>query len=98
MIAGLSPADIISGAAATLTTLSFIPQAARVLRTRDTAAISLTMYSMFATGVFLWEIYGLLTGQWAIIVANAITLVLALLILIMKVRGLVRERGAPPVA
>lgn len=96
MFAELSSVDILSGVAATLTTASFIPQAWRVLRTRDTAAISLTMYSMFAVGVCLWEIYGLMTGQWAIIAANAITLVLASLILIMKVRGLGRDSRVTP--
>lgn len=96
MIAGLSMADLLSGAAATLTTASFVPQAAHVLRTRDTGAISLTMYTMFAVGVCLWEIYGLMTGQWAIIAANAITLVLALLILVMKVRGLIHDAGSGP--
>lgn len=95
MIAGFSDADIISAVAATLTTASFVPQAAQVVRTGETRAISLTMYSMFALGVALWEIYGLMTGQWAIIVANAITLVLASLILIMKVRDVVRSRRAP---
>jgi MtN3 and saliva related transmembrane protein len=49
----MSPADIIGSVAAILTTSSFLPQAAHVLRTRDTRAISLTMYAMFTVGITL---------------------------------------------
>jgi MtN3 and saliva related transmembrane protein len=91
----MSPADIIGSVAAILTTSSFLPQAAHVLRTRDTRAISLTMYAMFTVGITLWGIYGLLTLQWSIIIANGITLCLAALILIMKVRDVLSERRAP---
>jgi MtN3 and saliva related transmembrane protein len=91
----MSPADIIGSVAAVLTTSSFLPQAAHVLRTRDTRAISLTMYAMFTVGITLWGIYGLMTLQWSIIIANAITLCLAALILIMKVRDVLAESRAP---
>jgi MtN3 and saliva related transmembrane protein len=91
----MSPADIIGSAAAILTTSSFLPQTAHVLRTRDTRAISLTMYAMFTVGITLWGIYGLMTLQWSIIIANGITLCLAALILIMKVRDVLCERRAP---
>ena len=91
----MSPADIIGSVAAILTTSSFLPQAAHVLRTRDTRAISLTMYAMFTVGITLWGIYGLMTLQWSIIIANGITLCLAALILIMKVRDVLSERRAP---
>lgn len=80
-------ADITGGLAATLTTLSFIPQALQVIRTRETGAISLTMYALFTLGVTLWGIYGVLTMQWSIILANAVTVALAALILTMKVRA-----------
>ena len=90
---GLS--DIIGSIAAVLTTASFLPQAAHVLRTRDTRAISLLMYTMFTAGITLWGIYGLMTEQWSIIIANGITLVLATLILTMKARDVVTARRAP---
>lgn len=80
-------AEIIGGVAAALTTASFLPQAIKVLRTRETDAISLAMYAMFTTGVALWGIYGLMTMQWSIILANAVTVVLASIILAMKVRA-----------
>ncbi|MDE2616355.1 MAG: SemiSWEET family sugar transporter [Burkholderiales bacterium] len=78
--------DLIGYLAASLTTLSFLPQVLHTFRTRDVSGISLGMYSMFATGVALWLVYGLLLGAWPIVVANAVTLVLALAILVMKLR------------
>ncbi len=78
--------DLIGYLAASLTTLSFLPQALHTFRTRDVSGISLGMYGMFATGVALWLVYGLLLGAWPIVVANAVTLALALAILVMKLR------------
>ncbi|MEO5669303.1 MAG: SemiSWEET transporter [Ramlibacter sp.] len=72
--------------AAALTTISFVPQAWLTFRTRDVRGISLGMYSVFACGVALWLAYGLLLDAWPIVVANTITLALALGILAMKVR------------
>ena len=73
--------------AASLTTLSFIPQAIKTLRTRDTRGISLRMYALFTSGIALWGVYGLLTGDGPLIAANAITLVSAALILQCKWRA-----------
>jgi MtN3 and saliva related transmembrane protein len=73
-------------AAAILTTISFVPQAWHTFRTRDVSGISLGMYSVFAVGVALWLVYGLLLGAWPVVVANAVTLALAVAILAMKVR------------
>jgi MtN3 and saliva related transmembrane protein len=87
-------ADVIGDAAACLTTLSFFPQAVRVIRTRDTGAISLIMYLLFTSGVALWGVYGLMTMQWSIILANGVTVVLAALILAMKVRDVAAARRA----
>jgi len=78
--------DFIGYIAASLTTLSFLPQALHTFRTRDVSGISLGMYSMFTAGVALWLVYGLLLWAWPLIVANAITLALALAILVMKLR------------
>lgn len=78
--------ELIGSAAAVLTTASFVPQVWHTYRTRDVSGISLGMYVAFATGVFLWLVYGLLLDAWPIVVANAVTLALALAILAMKVR------------
>lgn len=90
--------EIIGGLAAFLTTASFLPQAAKVVRTRETEAISLTMYSMFTAGILCWGVYGALTLQWSIIIANAITFVLASIILAMKVRSVIAARTPRPQA
>jgi len=91
----MSPQDLIGYAAAALTTGSFLPQAILTLRTRDTRSISLAMYGAFTAGVALWLVYGIALGEWPIVVANAVTLVLAATILGTK---LVVERGGrrPP--
>lgn len=71
--------------AAFLTTFSFAPQALLTLRTRDTKTLSLGMYGMFTGGVFLWLLYGLMLGDWIIVLANTLTELLALPILLMKI-------------
>ena len=78
--------EFVGGLAAVLTTVSFVPQAWHTFRTRDVSGISLGMYSVFACGVALWLLYGLLLGAWPIVAANGITLALALAILAMKLR------------
>jgi MtN3 and saliva related transmembrane protein len=77
--------DIIGTAAAVLTTSSFLPQAVKTVRTRDTHSISLGMYILFSCGVILWLVYGIAIRQWPIIVANAITSVLSITILLFKI-------------
>lgn len=72
--------------AAVLTTLSFVPQVMYCWKTRDTRSISLGMYACFSLGVLLWLVYGFLVNQWPVVFANAITLVLALSILYLKLK------------
>lgn len=79
-------ADLIGYLAAILTTISFVPQAWLVWRTRRAENLSLAMYLVFATGVALWLVYGLWIGSWPVVIANAITLILAGFILVMKLR------------
>ena len=78
--------DLVGTLAACLTTLSFLPQAWLTFKTRDVRGVSLGMYSVFAIGVALWLAYGLLLRAWPIVIANAVTLALALAILGMKLR------------
>ena len=78
--------DAIGYLAATLTTAAFIPQAWLTWKTKRADGVSLGMYSIFTLGVALWLVYGLVIGAWPIVIANAITLVLALFILVMKIR------------
>jgi MtN3 and saliva related transmembrane protein len=72
--------------AGTLTTIAFIPQLQQTWRTRSAQDVSLGMLITFVTGVFLWLIYGLMLGALPVILANVITLVLTLAILILKMR------------
>ena len=76
--------DSLGYCAATLTTASFIPQAWLTFRSRDVSGISLGMYSVFTFGVALWLSYGVMLRAWPIVIANAITLMLAAAILTMK--------------
>ena len=72
--------------AATLTTLAFLPQVIHILNTQDTKGISLPMYVIFCCGVLCWLIYGILEVNYPVIAANAITLVLAGIVLGYKLR------------
>jgi MtN3 and saliva related transmembrane protein len=78
------PIDWLGYLAASLTTLSFVPQALLTLRTREVHGISALMYGAFTVGVALWLAYGWRLGEWPIIIANAVTLVLAATILTIK--------------
>ncbi len=76
----------VSAIAATLTTAAFVPQAVHIIRYKETKAISLVMYVAFASGVALWLVFGALIGNWPIMISNAITLMLTLAIVGMKLR------------
>ncbi len=83
-------ADWVGGIAATLTTISFVPQALRVLKTGDTEAISLAMYVLFVIGIALWEVYGLMIRSGPVIASNLVTIALASIILAQKIRHVLR--------
>ena len=72
--------------AAFCTTTAFIPQLYRVFRLRTARDISLNTFLLFTLGVFLWLLYGLSTHSGPIIVSNAVTFILSLSILLLKLR------------
>lgn len=78
--------ELIGYAAAFLTTSSFVPQALHTFKTKDVRGISLTMYSIFVVGIALWLVYGILLDAWPIVIANSVTLTLAIAILAMKLK------------
>jgi MtN3 and saliva related transmembrane protein len=82
----MNPTELIGYAAAALTTIAFVPQVVHTWRMRSGRGISLGMYAAFTSGVGLWLAYGILLNAWPIIVANVITLTLALSILALKIR------------
>ena len=80
----MSTVTMVSLFAATLSMISFVPQAWEIIRSRNTDAISLKMYVITVIGFVAWLTYGLLLMQWAIIVQNIICLCLSAFILVMK--------------
>ncbi|MEZ2586510.1 SemiSWEET transporter [Kluyvera intermedia] len=78
--------SLIGFLAASLTTLSFLPQAIKVISTRNTQGISGLMYVMFVCGLVMWLIYGVMIEDTAVSMANFLTLLFALPILIIKLR------------
>lgn len=76
---------MIGSIAGILTTLAFVPQVIKVMQTKDTKSLSLGMYSMSVVGIFLWLVHGIVTGDMALLVANAVTFCLSLVILAHKI-------------
>ncbi len=72
--------------AAICTTIAFFPQLIMVHRTKQTRDLSLPTFILLTTGIFLWLMYGILLGNLPIILANAITLIGCLYILVMKIK------------
>lgn len=81
----LETVSVIGGLAAAASTSSFAPQAWKIIRTRETSGISVGMYGITVVGFALWLAYGLMLGQWPLIVTNSICLLLSAFILVMKV-------------
>lgn len=77
--------SIIGFMAALLTTAAYIPQAIKTIRTKQTKDISLWMYVMMSVGIVLWLLYGLYNMDWPIILANCVTILLVIPILVIKI-------------
>ena len=90
----MEASDLLGYAAAALTTISFLPQVWRTFRTHDVSGISLRMYSVFTLGVAVWLAYGIVLEETPMIIANALTLVLACAVLVMRLRYGNRKDGA----
>lgn len=80
------PITLIGLAAAACTTGSFLPQALKIIRTKDTKSLSLSMYVILVCGVALWLTYGILLHDTPIILANLLTLLLAGTVLGFKIK------------
>jgi len=78
--------QILGYVAAILTTIAFLPQVIKVVKTKSTTDISLGMFVIFCLGIFMWFLYGLMGMYWPVIVANLVTFFLALTILIYKLK------------
>ena len=73
-----------SSIAATLTTAAFVPQAYKIIRSRETAGVSLLMHVVFAAGVAFWFALGVMLWNWPMMIANALTFALTVIIITMK--------------
>ncbi|MEX0362115.1 MAG: SemiSWEET family sugar transporter [Allomuricauda sp.] len=78
--------EIIGLVAASLTTSAFVPQVYKTWKTKSTRDISFTMYGAFLVGTILWLYYGIRHESLAIILANAVTGILVVCMLLLKLR------------
>jgi MtN3 and saliva related transmembrane protein len=85
-MAAMDTTNLVGLAAGFLTTVAFVPQVMKVWKSRSARDVSLATFTAFAIGVALWLAYGILKQEPPIIVWNAVTLVLAVAILAMKLR------------
>lgn len=77
--------EIIGFLAGAFTSISFLPQVIQVWKTRSTKDLSMSMFIVFSAGLILWLIYGITMQQLPIILANGVTLFLALIIIVFKI-------------
>jgi MtN3 and saliva related transmembrane protein len=82
----MSALTLVGLAAAFCTTFAFVPQVVKAWRSRSTADISLGMFSIMCTGIVPWLVYGAIRGDLPLVIANVLTLLLAGLILLLKLR------------
>ncbi len=78
--------EILGYLAAFLTTASFLPQVYKTWKTKSTEGLSLTMYTIFLTGIICWLIYGIYLNSLPIILANTVTGVSVVMLIIMKLK------------
>ena len=79
-----TPVDSLGLLAGSLTTIAFLPQIVKTYQSRSADDVSYSMFIMFSIGVALWGLYGWEIHATPVIVANLITFVLAISVLIMK--------------
>ncbi|MCG3665686.1 SemiSWEET transporter [Aliarcobacter butzleri] len=78
--------NLIGYFAAFCTTIAFIPQAIKIIKTKNTKSLSLAMYIIFSLGVFSWFIYGIIKMDFPIIIVSFLTFIFAFTILVYKLR------------
>lgn len=78
--------EIIGLVAAFLTTAAFVPQVYKTWKEKSTKNISLSMYTVMGIGVLLWLVYGIHLESLPIILANTVTFLLLIFMLVMKLK------------
>ena len=79
-------AQVVGLCAGLLTTVSFLPQVIRTVKTKSSRDLSLGMVLLVMAGILLWLIFGILKGEWPIIIANTVTFFLAAILLACKLK------------
>ncbi|MBC8037912.1 MAG: SemiSWEET transporter [Rhizobiales bacterium] len=74
---------IIGYLAALASMASFVPQAWKIIRSRETKGISAGMYLLTVSAFALWLVYGVLQHQWPLVVSNSVCFGLSAFILVM---------------
>jgi len=82
--------------AAVCTTISFLPQTIKTIKTQNTRDLSLTMYLVFTIGLAMWMVYGILLVNWPIIIANGVTMIFTAIILYLILRNKVLDKKQLP--
>jgi len=90
----LTLSDLLGMVAGTLTTIAFVPQVLRIVQTRSAEDISWGMFAVFATGTALWFVWGIAQGAMPVIIANFVTLLLSIVIMVLKWRYGAARNGA----
>ena len=78
--------DAIGATGAILTTVCWVPQAVKIIRDRDTRAISLSGTMLCTLGVLLWLVYGLAIVDGPLIGSSIVTFAMTATILVLKIR------------
>ena len=78
--------DFLGYIAATITTIAFLPQIIKTVKSKSAKDVSMGMFVLFTTGVFLWIVYGVLTKTYPVLIANAVIFCLALTQIILKIK------------
>ncbi len=78
--------DAIGATGAVLTTLCWVPQAVKIIRERETRAISLSATTLSGLGVLLWLIYGVAIVDAPLIGSSLVTFAITMVILVLKLR------------
>ena len=82
----MEPVTVIGLIAAACTTFAYVPQAIKIIKTKDTKSLSLIMYVIMTVGIVFWLSYGILLKDLPIIIANTVTLIFAGIILVLKIK------------
>jgi MtN3 and saliva related transmembrane protein len=70
--------------ATSFSTLAFIPQLVKIIKTKETKDLSLVSFSVLALGALCWLLYGISIRQWPVIVTNGTILIFLIFIVAMK--------------